>query len=94
MDEQVAEILLTEFRAFRQEFSEFKQQSFERITTLEAHDKDLYGNGRPGRVAEIEEQVDELQHIQWKQNGILIAIWSLITMAVSLASHWFPWGNS
>ena len=36
----------------------------ERVATLEAHDKDLYGNGREGRVTTVERTVDNLSRFR------------------------------
>lgn len=34
--------------------------------------KDVLGNGRPGRLAEVEKMVQELNNFKWKLVGILI----------------------
>ena len=33
----------------------------ERITTLEAHDHELMGNGQPGRIEDLEDQIKKLR---------------------------------
>jgi hypothetical protein len=72
MDDKTAQLLLQEFRAFRDsEFREFredvsawKQESGERIATLETQVKDVVGNGQPGRMTLAEQAIAALQ--RWR----------------------------
>jgi hypothetical protein len=39
------------------------------LATLESHDHNLYGNGRPGRVDTLEERTEELKRWRWLRVG-------------------------
>lgn len=86
------QLLLTEFRAFRDsEWREFResvaswqQDTGERIVQLETEMRDLYGNGRPGRVSKLESKTDGHSRIIWLAMGA----WTVINAAVGIAMHY------
>jgi hypothetical protein len=92
MDDTVAELLLTEFREFRREITEWKQDTTERVVRLETVVKPaLQGNGQPALIVSLESRVTGLE----KAWGKLVAVGVVIWTAVTLATHWipFPWGK-
>ena len=91
MDDQL-QLLLTEFRAFRDtEWREFResvsawqQGTGERVAQLETQVRDLYGNGRPGRVSKLESKTDKHARIIW----IGMGAWTVINAVVAIAVHY------
>lgn len=77
LDDQL-QLLLTEFRAFRDtEWREFResvsawqQGTGERVATLETLVKDVVGNGQPGRLTNVESAVSGLQRWRYWLTGI------------------------
>jgi hypothetical protein len=94
MDDKL-QLLLTEFRAFRDtEFREFredvaawKQAIGERVATTETQVKDLYGNGRAGRVTAVEKKLAYHSKIIWIGTGVLFAI----QVGLAVAKLWGTW---
>ena len=93
MDEQFTQILLQEFRSFRdQEFrafrgdlSEWQQQTGERVASLESDVKQgIRGNGQPSRLAEVEEKVAMLEKWKW----YLMGAWVVVAAAISTVTSW------
>lgn len=95
MEDTTAQLLLQEFRSFRDsEFREFREEvqawkveTAERLTQLEASAHDLCGNGQPGRMAGAESRISGLEQLRWGVVGAAAAISALIT----LACRWLPW---
>ena len=64
------EMLLDEFRSFRAEITEWKNDSSERLATLESAVKSgITGNGTPSRLAVVERQVDSLESMKDQHIG-------------------------
>jgi hypothetical protein len=88
--------LLEEFRAFLvrneqdwREFREWREETGERIATLEVKSNDLSGNGKAGRMANVEERTTALEKAWWKLVGACFAVAGI----VDLALHFLPWGK-
>ncbi len=85
MDDQL-QLLLTEFRAFRDtEWREFResvsawqQETGERVAELESQMRDLYGNGQPGRVSRLESKTDKHSRVIWLGMGAWTVINTII----------------
>ncbi len=94
MDDQLR-LLLTEFRAFRDtEFREFRDDVAswklaigERISKAETQVKDLYGNGRDGRVTAVEKKLAHHSKVIWIGIGVLFAIQG----GLAVAKLWASW---
>jgi len=88
MDDRTALLLLQEFRAFRDtEFREFredvaawKQDSGERLATLEVKTQDICGNGQPGRMTFAERAIAGLQRFRYWQLGAAAALAGIVTL--------------
>jgi hypothetical protein len=96
MNDPTVELLLAEIRALRQEFHDFKdevnswrQETGERMATLEAHDKDISGNGKPGRMSDAERSIQKQNKFIWIGYGILTTLQAAI---FALIEFW-PWGK-
>ena len=98
MEEQVAQLLLAEFRAFRDtEFRKFKddvanwrEDSASRIGVLETQMKaGVTGNGTPSRLTVVEKRTRSLERARWYEAGAIVVIAWLLQQA----SHWLPWGK-
>ena len=98
MEEQVAQLLLAEFRAFRDtEFREFKddvanwrEDSASRLGVLETQVKTgITGNGQPSRMAVIEKRQRSLERTRWYFYGAA----AMLAYLLEQASHWLPWGK-
>jgi hypothetical protein len=89
MNEQVVELLLQEFRAFRDtEFREFRddvaswrQETGERNAALETQMKEVRGNGQPGRLGIVEAEVKAVQRWRYKVIGIAAGVSTVVSAA-------------
>lgn len=50
---------------------EFQIHVVDALARLDTKMVDLSGNGKPGRVGKLEEDVDELKRAHWKGMGVL-----------------------
>ena len=98
MSDPISELLLQEFRAFRdQEFREFRediaswrQESGERLKALETTVADgLVDNGQPSRMTAVEDKLSWLERILWTAGGVLLTVQS----AVGILMEWRPWAG-
>jgi hypothetical protein len=91
MNDETARILLEEFRAFRTDISEWKQETGERITAIETAIKPaILGNGQPSRMTVVESRCTALEQLRWRISGIGAAVGSAATVAVELLIHLWP----
>lgn len=89
MDDQL-QLLLTEFRAFRDtEWREFResvsawqQETGERVAQLEVKERDIGGNGQPGRMALAEQSIAALQRFRYWQLGAAAVVSVLFTLVL------------
>ncbi|WP_420239219.1 hypothetical protein ACOBR2_06450 [Telmatobacter bradus] len=97
MGDQVAVLLLEEFRAFRDtEFREFRESvasqqriTAERVTALEVVVRDgLIDNGHDCRMTAVERKVDGLQRWRWQATAIAATV---TTVAGWVSKHVFGW---
>jgi hypothetical protein len=83
---ETTEIILDEVRALRAEFADWKQDSGERVTTLETQMKPLLDNGQPGRITQVERKVEGHSRVLWAGHGFIAALnaiaWALIHFKV------------
>jgi hypothetical protein len=79
-DVNLNQLILTELREFRAAVTEWQQSTGERVSVLETHDKDLYGNGRAGRVTVVESKVDDLTVWKWRIVGIATGVSTAVTL--------------
>lgn len=64
--QSVGQLLLQEFREFRAEMSEWRQETGERLAKLETQVKHgISGNGQPSRLSVVETRVDGLERWRW-----------------------------
>ena len=92
MDDQL-QLLLTEFRAFRDtEWREFResvsawqQETGERIAQLEVKTQDLCGNGQPGRMTVAERSIAALQRFRYWQLGAAAVLSGITTLVIRCA---------
>ena len=75
--ESQSEQLLIEFRAFRDQMIEWREDNGERLTEVEVKSKDISGNGRPGRMKEAENAIASLQRDRYWIFGAAAGISSL-----------------
>lgn len=96
MSDQTAELLLQEFRAFRDnEFRAFRddvaawrQDTGERLKSLETTAKDaLIDNGQPSRLTVVEQKVSILERIMWIGSGVVLSAQVLFGVLL----EWRPW---
>lgn len=57
---------------------EFQTKVVESLARLETNMENLVGNGQPGRVTKLEEEVKDLSKWRWIIGGVIIAISALI----------------
>ena len=87
MSQDTGEILLQEFRDFRAEINQWRSETTERVTTLEAQTHDLCGNGQPGRMSRCEAAVSALQSWRWYLLGASSGVSGLSCLAGWLWAH-------
>jgi len=79
------QIILDELRALRTTVEQFHSDMRERVATLEAHDRDLYGNGQPGRVAETESRLSNLEKLWARVLGGAAVVSVLVSLLIKFA---------
>jgi len=93
-----SQMLLDEFRTFRDDFADFrkelgewKQDKGERIVKLETVVKPaLQSNGQPSQISTIDKRVTSLEQKWGKVIAVGAFVWGLITVAL----HFLPtWGH-
>jgi hypothetical protein len=62
---------------------EFQLHVIESLAKLDTHMVHLVGNGQPGRIRLIEEDLEALKKARWTLGGMIVGI----TTAVSAAIH-------
>ena len=71
--------------------TQFETDSIERLSRLEENlhllRKDLVGDGQPGRIPNLEIQVDEVRAEQSRQRGIFFGISFVISAVISFLSR-------
>ena len=63
------DLILQEIRSLREDVSNYRNDMTGRLSTLEAHDKDLYGNGRDGRVTLAEKDIADFKNSKAEMTG-------------------------
>lgn len=72
------------------EHEDFQVKVLEGLTRLETHMEVLIGNGQPGKITLMENDINDLKQKSWKTSGIVIGI-SGVLSAVGAAIHFlFP----
>ena len=70
----------------------FEGEALERLTRVEENlrllRQELVGNGRPGRIAHLESQVDELRTAHTRERGMLAGISLAVSLVASFLAHW------
>jgi hypothetical protein len=63
--QDIPEVILTELRELRSEYNVNAILTSQRLASLETSMTTLVGNGQPGRIAKMEEDVKTLQGWRW-----------------------------
>jgi len=78
--------LRVEIQEFRSDVASWRQDTGERIATIESQLRPaILGNGQPSRLAVVEKQVGELNQARYTQGGIvaaLSALWAVIVFGL------------
>ncbi len=83
----ITTLILTEVRELRADVVANTIANGERLAALETSMKALTGNGQPGRMSVVEEQVKDLQAWRWKMLGICTGASSVISILGYLIFH-------
>ncbi len=71
----------------------FENDTSNRLARLEENlrllRQDLVGDGQPGRILRLEDEVDRVRAAQQQQRGMLAALSFLISAAVAFLAHLF-----
>ena len=62
-------LILEELRALRLEFTAHSLDASQRLTALETSLKTVVGNGKKGRLDNLEDDMDKLKSFRWKVVG-------------------------
>ena len=72
----------------------FEGDTIERLTRVEENlrllRQELVGNGRPGRIAQLEGQVDQLRADHQRQQGIFAGVCFVVSLAGALLARLLP----
>ena len=72
----------------------FEGAALERLARVEENlrllRQELVGNGRPGRIAQLESQVDHLRSAHTRERGVIAGISLTISLLAALLSRWLP----
>ena len=78
-DPSLSEIILSEVRELRTSQNEHARATGERLATLEAAVKEIAGNGKPGRLGQLEERVESLSAWRYKIVGLSIGAGAVVS---------------
>jgi hypothetical protein len=88
-DLQIQQLILQEVRELRASLDDYRQESVQRLTSLETHLHSIVGNGQPGRLTIVENKVSDLQHWRHTTTGIYIGVSTLVSAVVAFVYHLF-----
>jgi len=83
-DFDTTQLILTELRQLRTDFSEFALRVEGRLSSLEADNHAVMGHIQPGRMAAAEAEIRDLQRWRWRMVGISTGCSVVISSAFSL----------
>jgi hypothetical protein len=91
----VQNLILGELQSLRADYNTNARETGERLTSLEVQVSQLLGNGQPGRISNIEADIQALKG--WKQSliglwGVMCAVGSVVGSAgmfIVQHLHWF-----
>jgi len=70
----------------------FEGQTFERLARVEENlrllRQELVGNGRPGRIAQLEAQVDQLRSDHIRERGLIAGISLSVSLLAGFLARW------
>lgn len=86
-DIPTSDLILIELRDLRTDFNENARVTGQRLASVETSMTALVGNGQPGRITNIETDVDTLKG--WKQG--LVGLWALVAAIGSIVGSGSMW---
>lgn len=78
---ELAREILEEVRALRSELSDYRQETENRLTTVETQIKPLFDNGQPGVLTKLQDGLNDHKAWRWKITGICAGVSGAITAA-------------
>lgn len=63
----------------------FQDTVIEKLTRLETHMESLIGNGQPGRISKLEDDVKSLDRLKWRAGGVITGA----SVVISALIHFF-----
>lgn len=73
----------------------FEGAALERLTRVEENVRllrqDLVGNGRPGRIAQLETRVDKMRAEHFRERGVIAGISLTVSLLGAFLAHWLHW---
>lgn len=81
------DVILVELRDMRKEMNEGFTKFENRVSTVEAQIEPLFDNGTPGRITQIEDDVDDLKLKQARQFGWFAGAMATLEIAWHIVSH-------
>ena len=85
MPDSVEGILMAELQAFRADYNTNARENGERLSALETEVRTLTGNGQPGRIARLEEDVDRLKAFRWWIVGLSAGVGAIVSIILKLS---------
>lgn len=80
----IAQFTLDEFRTLRADFNDYSRETGERLSRLEAQIYTLVGNGQPGKIKTMEDDIKSIQHWNWRLVGISVGASGVISATLYL----------
>jgi len=68
--------------------TEFERTVLADLATLKAEMRQLLGNGQPGRLAQIEQRVDQHEHMVQRATGVGAVVGGLLTLVHVAVDFW------
>ena len=84
MDESTLPLILSELRDLRAAFNDFASEHGQRMATAEAQLRDVYGNGKIGRLSTVELAVAHLEKWKYWLVGVGAGTGAMISVVVTL----------
>jgi hypothetical protein len=86
-DNSVQEIILSEIREMRGELKDIRENYTSRLVALETGIKPLLPNGRPGKIADLESEIQSLKNWRYWVVGACVGGTAVVSCVLRLFGH-------
>lgn len=86
---QTEDIILEELRGLRADYNKHARATGERLSKLESQMQTLLGNGQPGIITKLQDEVKDIQRWRWRIVGLSAGIGIVVSGAISAVAWLF-----